>query len=307
MMNAGKLYRWHIHIVSCTILLTYSVLCQSDFDTVQIRVQKISETVSMLTGSGGNIGVSAGQDGVFIIDDQFAPLTEKIKKTIADLTRSNVPVRFVINTHWHGDHTGGNENIGKDGAVIIAHENVRNRMSVEHFNEFFKRTTPPSPSSALPVVTFTQDVTLHLNGEDVHVFHVEPAHTDGDAIVHFTRANILHMGDIFFSGSYPFIDISSGGSLNGMITAVDKVLPLINDETKLIPGHGKLAGKKELKLYREMLTAIRNKMVIFIQEGKSLDQIQAAKPTADFDELWGKGFMSPVRFVELVYADLSRI
>ena len=282
------------------------VFAQRNFDTVQVRSQKLSDNVFMLTGSGGNIGVCFGEDGIFIIDDQFAPLSDKIKKAIVEETKSAKPVRFVLNTHWHGDHTGGNENMEKDGAVIIAHENVRKRMSVEHFNEFFKSTTPPSPKAVLPIVTFTQDVTLHLNGDDVHVFHVEPAHTDGDAIIHFTKSNIMHMGDVFFWGLYPFIDVSSGGSLNGMIAAVDNILPLVNDETKIIPGHGKLAGKKELKMYRDMLSSIRDTMMTLIKEGKTLDQIKAAKPTAVFDEQWGKGFLPPDNFVELLYSDLTR-
>ena len=305
-MKDYRMLRGFVFLVCITLLFTCTVYSQRDFDTVQIRSQKLSDAVSMLTGSGGNIGVSSGEDGVFIIDDQFAPLTEKIKKAVADIARSNTPTRFVINTHWHGDHTGGNENMGKDGAVIIAHENVRKRMSVEHFNDFFKRTTSPSPKAALPIVTFTQDVTLHLNSDDVYVFHVDSAHTDGDAIIHFTKANVVHMGDVFFWGSYPFIDISSGGSVNGMVAAVDKVLPMVNDETKIIPGHGNLAGKTELKTYRDMLAAIRDKMTALIKEGKSLEQIKAAKPTAAFDERWGKGFMSPDSFVELLFADLSR-
>ncbi len=305
-MKNFKTRQWIIYYLSAIFCYCGSSFSQRNYDTVQVRAQQISTTISMLTGAGGNIGVCHGGDGVFIIDDQFAPLTEKIKKAIADLTQSSAPIRFIINTHWHGDHTGGNENLGKEGAVIIAHENVRKRMSEEHFNEFFKSTTPPSPKSSLPVVTFTQDVTLHLNGDDAFVFHVDPAHTDGDAIIYFSKANVIHMGDIFFWGMYPFIDISSGGSINGMIAAVDRVLPKINDETKIIPGHGTLASKKDLRAYREMLVSIRDTILSLVRRNKTLDEVIAAKPTKDFDELWGKGFLSSEKFVELVYKSLAK-
>lgn len=294
-----------IFLSSCLLgSLSYA---QRNFDTVQVRSAKLSDGIFMLTGSGGNIGLSSGEDGIFIIDDQFAPLTDKIKTAIATATGSTAPVRFVLNTHWHWDHTGGNENMGKAGAVIVAHKNVRKRMSVENFNAFFKNTTPASPAVALPVVTFTTDVTFHLNGDEIHVFHVDTAHTDGDAIVHFLKSNIVHMGDCFFNGFYPFIDVSSGGSVTGMIEAVDRVLAMINDQTKLIPGHGPLAGKAELKVFRDMLAGIAENVAKLIVEGKTLDEVKAAKPSKAFDETWGKGFMSPDNFVGIVYTSLAGI
>ena len=280
-------------------------IAQQNFDTVQVRSSKITDGVFMLTGSGGNLGVSAGEDGIFIIDDQFAPLTEKIKKAIVDATKLSSPVRFVLNTHWHGDHTGGNENMGKAGAVIVAHNNVRKRMSVKQFNKFFDHTTPASPKDALPIVTFSADVTFHLNGDSIHVFHVDTAHTDGDAIVLFTKANVIHMGDVFFSGRYPFIDLSSGGSVNGLIAAIEKVLHLINPETKIIPGHGPLSAAKELQEYHDMLVSARESISRLIAEGKTLDEIKTAKPTAKYDDSWGKGFVSPERFIETLYTNLS--
>lgn len=292
--------------LTCVILmfiLTSPADAQRNFDTVQVRSIKITDSIYMLTGSGGNIGVCSGEDGVFIIDDQFAPLTKKISDSIAKINPK--PIRFVMNTHWHGDHTGGNENMGKSGAIIVAHENVRKRMSAEHFNDFFKRTTPPSPKDALPVVTFTNNVDFHLNGDDIHIFHVNSAHTDGDAIIQFTKANVVHMGDVYFSGFYPIIDASSGGSLNGMIEAVDQVLPMLNDQTKIICGHGPLSNIIALKAYRNMLAAIRDRMVKLVSEGKTLDEVKAAKPTADFDEKWGNGFLPPDQFVTLLYSSLT--
>ncbi len=277
---------------------------QRDFSKVEVTTVRVSEGVYMLMGAGGNLGVSVGNDGVFLVDDQFAPLTEKIKAAIAAI--SDGPIRFVLNTHWHGDHTGGNENMGEAGALIVAHENVRKRMSVEQFIEAFGRKVPPSPVGALPVVTFTDAVTFHLNGDELHAFHVPPAHTDGDAIVHFRKANVLHMGDLYFNSLFPFIDLSSGGSVDGMIEAADRALALADENTKIIPGHGELSDRQGLERFRDMLITVRDRIKKAISEGKSLEQVKASKPTAEFDEVWGKGFLNPDRFVEILYSDLSR-
>jgi glyoxylase-like metal-dependent hydrolase (beta-lactamase superfamily II) len=274
-----------------------------DFEKVQIQVEKARDGVYMLVGSGGNIGVSAGADGVVMIDDQYAPLTNKIKTAIA--TISDKSVRFVINTHWHQDHTGGNENLGEAGAVIVAHENVRKRMSTEQFMKVFDRKVPPSPKGALPVITFTQDVKFHLNGDEIHVFHVDHAHTDGDAIIYFSKSNVIHMGDTCFAGRYPFIDLSSGGSVDGVIAAVDLVLSMVDDETKVIPGHGPLTDKKGLKTFRDMLTSIKDRIGEQIAAGMSLEKVLASKPTQDFDAVWGTGFLKPDKFIKILYKDLS--
>ena len=275
-----------------------------DFSKVDIEAESLAPGVHMLTGAGGNIGLSVGEDATFIIDDQFAPLTEKIAAAIKAITAE--PVRFVVNTHWHGDHTGGNENFGKAGAVIIAHDNVRKRMSTDQFNEAFESRTPAAPKGALPVVTFADSVTLHLNGDTVHVIHVPPAHTDGDSIVHFTKANVMHMGDLYFNGGYPFIDVSSGGDVNGIVAAADKALGMANDQTKIIPGHGPLASRTTLQAYRDMVRTVRDRVSALVEEGKSLTDVQAAQPTKDFDAQWGNGFMKGDQFVGLVYASLSK-
>lgn len=272
---------------------------QQDFSKVEIQTVVVRPGVHMLIGSGGNIGVSSGEDGVLLIDDQYAPLTEKIGAAVAKI--STKPIRFIINTHWHGDHTGGNENIGKTGAVIVAHENVRVRMSREHFNAFFDRRTPPSPAGALPVVTFVQDVSFHVNGDELHVFHVDPAHTDGDSIIHWKRDNVFHMGDLYFSAGYPFIDLSSSGAAQGIIAAADKVISIADDESKIIPGHGPLSNKKELIAYRDMLKDIQSKITSLIQQGKSLEEVKAAKPTAAYDAKWGTGFINGDQIIEFVY------
>ena len=271
---------------------------QQDFSKVEIKAEKLSATTYMLTGAGGNLGLSAGDDAAFLVDDQFAPLTARIEAEVAKLTTK--PIRFVINTHWHFDHTGGNENLGKAGAVIVAHENVRRRMSTEQFIEFLGMTMKAEPKVALPVVTFTRDVTFHLNGDEIRVWHAPNAHTDGDAIVHFRNSDVVHMGDIFFNLMYPFIDASSGGTADGVVAAVDRVLAEIGEKTRIIPGHGPLASKADLVAYRHMLATVSTRVRDGVRSGKKVAEIVASKPTAEFDAVWGKGFLSPDRFVEML-------
>jgi cyclase len=239
---------------------------------------------------------------VFLVDDQFAPLTPKIAAAVAKL--SSKPVGFVINTHWHGDHTGGNENLGKSGALIVAHENVRKRMSSEQFIEFINMKVSAEPRDALPVVTFASDVTFHLNGDEILVRHVPRAHTDGDAIVHFRNSDVLHMGDIFFNTMYPFIDTSSGGAVDGVVAGADRGLELAGASTRIIPGHGPLATKADLKAYRDMLAIVAGRIKEAKRSGKTMEQAIAAKPTAEFDAVWGKGFLSPDKFVEMIWKNL---
>ena len=277
---------------------------QQDFSKVEIKSEQLSATTWMLTGAGGNLGLSIGEDATFLVDDQFAPLTPRIEAAIAKLTAK--PVKFVINTHWHFDHTGGNENLGKAGAVIVAHENVRKRMSTDQFIEFLNMTTKPEPRVALPVVTFTRDIAFHLNGEEIRVWHVPNAHTDGDAIVHFRTSDVVHMGDVFFNRIYPFIDTSSGGTIDGVVAAVDRVLAEITDKTKIIPGHGPLATRSDLAAYRDMLATVSSRIKNAVREGRKLEEVVAAKPTADFDATFGKGFLPPHRFVEMVFKNLSK-
>jgi cyclase len=291
-------------IVLALILSASAAGAQVSFDTVRIQVQRISGGVYMLMGSGGNIGLSVGDDAAFIIDDQFAPLSEKIKAAIK--TVSAKPIRFVVNTHWHGDHTGGNEPMGQSGAIIVAHDNVRKRMSVDQFNKTFNQAIKASPKVALPVVTFADAVTFHLNGDSILVHHVAPAHTDGDAVVYFAKANVMHGGDTFFNGSYPFIDLDSGGSLDGMIAAADRMLALSNANTKIIPGHGPLATVAELRAYRQMLMTTRDKVRPLVAAGRTLDQVKAAKPTAEFDATWGKAFINPDLWVTMAYNSYKR-
>jgi len=258
----------------------------------------------MLEGAGGNIAISAGNDDVFMIDDQYAPLTPKIRAAIA--TVSPKPVRFLLNTHWHGDHTGGNENMAGAGAIIVAQDNSRARMTKEQFIKAFNMKVPPSPAAALPVVTFSESLTLYLNGDSVRATHFRNAHTDGDVVVTFQHANVVHMGDIFFNQMYPLVDLSTGGSIDGIIAAVERMLATTNSTTKFIPGHGPLGGRADLVSYRNMAKTIRDRVARSISQKKTLDQIVASKPTADFDDKWGKGFLKPEMFVGILYQDLSR-
>lgn len=295
--------RFATALVAACLFAALPAASQQDFSGVEIESHPVADGVWMLTGAGGNLGVSAGEDGVFLIDDQFAPLTEKIRAAIAKL--DDGPIRFVVNTHWHSDHTGGNENLGNAGALIVAHENVRERMSVEQFMERFGRTVPASPKAALPVVTYDESVTFHLNGDRIHAFHVPPAHTDGDSLVHFREANVIHMGDTFFAGGYPFVDLGSGGSVRGVIAAADRALELADAETKIIPGHGPLSDRAALQEYRDMLASVVAAVEPLVAEGKSLEEVRAAKPSAAFDEAWGGGFIDAPTFVETVYQSLT--
>ena len=291
-------------LAACAFAFAQPASAQQDFSKVEIKTVPVSGGVSMLMGAGGNIGVLEGDEGVILIDDQYAPLSEKIlaaAKAIADK-----PIRSVINTHWHGDHTGGNLPLGEAGVVIISHDNVRTRMSTRQFQAAFNRETPPSPAAALPVVTFSDTLTLHVGSEILHAFRVGPAHTDGDVAIHFTKANVIHMGDTYFAGMFPFVDISSGGDFTGMIDAVNQALEIANHETKIIPGHGPLSNTAELTAYRDMLVSVRDRVAAMIADDKSLQDIVAAKPLADLEAQWGGGFINAERLLGFAHAALAK-
>jgi glyoxylase-like metal-dependent hydrolase (beta-lactamase superfamily II) len=295
-------YRTHLTALGLALAAAAPATAQQDFSKVEVKAEKVAEGVYMLTGSGGNIGLSVGKSGSFLVDDQYAPLTEKILAAVKAISPD--PIRFLVNTHWHGDHTGGNENMGKAGVFIVAHENVRVRMSKENFIAQFQRKVPPSPEGALPVVTFGDAVTFHWNGDEIRVHHVPPAHTDGDSIVHFVKADVVHMGDVFVKGNYPFVDVSSGGTVDGIIGAADRVLAAVTDKTKIIPGHGPLATKADLQAYRDTVKTVRDRVAKLKAEGKTKEQAVAAKPTADLDAQWGQGFIKGDTLVGFAYDTL---
>ncbi|WP_405220373.1 MBL fold metallo-hydrolase [Lentisalinibacter sediminis] len=299
--------KWRVMMAAAaaaTAMAAGGLQAQDDMADVEIGVRDLGDGLYMLTGRGGNMGLSVGEDATFLIDDQFAPLTPKIKAAIAGLTED--AVKFVFNTHWHFDHVGGNENFGETGAVIVAHDNVRERMSEDQFLEAFNREVPASPPEALPVVTFNDKVTLHLNGETIRAFHTPHAHTDGDSIIYFDGANVFHMGDTFFHKMYPFIDGSSGGSVDGVIEAANAVLAMADEDTVIIPGHGPIATRDDLRAYRDMLATVRDSINAMIADGMSLEQVQAADPTADFDAVHNEmGMFEPAQWVGLLYGLLA--
>ncbi len=274
-----------------------------DLSKVQIETVKVAEDVYMLVGAGGNIGVFAGEDGVLLVDSQFSELIEKIKAAVAAVNPG--PIRFLINTNWHNDHVYGNEPLGKAGAVIIAHENTWKRMTAEQTYPEFQFKQPPAAVEALPVVTFLDSLTLHFNGGTFQVIYIENAHSDADVLVLSRKANVMQTGDLFFSSGYPFIDISHGGSVSGMIAAASQILEVIDENTKVIPGHGPLSNRAGVEQFKNMMVTVRDRIAKQIKEGKTLGEVLASKPTADFDKARGVGLPAEM-FVKIVYTDLSK-
>ncbi|MBE9549280.1 MAG: MBL fold metallo-hydrolase [Proteobacteria bacterium] len=273
---------------------------------VEFKTTQLSDTLSVLKGQGGNIAISSGADGVFIIDDQVAPVTDGLLDAIRKV--SDQPIRYVINTHYHGDHVGGNEKIGKTGTVIVAHNNVYTRMNSEQFSNFMQKSTPAYPAAAMPNITFNDEATLHFNGETAVAYHIANAHTDGDALVHFPQSNVIHMGDIWFNGWYPYVDLDAGGSIQGFLKGVNKALSLANKDTKFIAGHGEPLGTRaDIKAYGEFLTEAIKSVQALIDEGKNLKQIIALTPTAKWDDSLGKVWIKPDQFVTMIYNSLQGI
>ena len=268
---------------------------QDRFANIEYTTTHLGHGIYSLAATGGTIGLSIGEDGAFLIDDQFAPLTPKLLAAIGDLT--DKPVKYVINTHWHGDHTGGNANLAEMGTVVVAHDNVRARMAAPGPKQEAKE--------ALPVITFSDTTTYYLNGLKIHAFHVAHAHTDGDAIIHFPEANIIHAGDILFNGLYPYIDLDSGGSVDGYIAAMERLAGLADDETQIIAGHGPLGTKSDVEKSLAMLKEAKSRIVQMISAGKSLDEVMAADPLADFHSDWAWRFITAERFTESLYKGLS--
>jgi cyclase len=276
-------------------------LAQRDFSKVEIKVTKVAGNVYMLEGAGGNIGVSVGSDGILIVDDQFAPLADKIKAALKTLGEGKL--KFVLNTHWHGDHTGGNVAFGPE-APIIAHDNVRKRLATEQKSEFFKETTAASPKEALPVITFSQSLSVHFNGEEIRVIHFPHGHTDGDSVIFFSTSNVVHLGDDFFAGRFPFVDLESGGSVEGLIKNIGEIIPKLPAGVKLIPGHGPISTVDDLKAYQRMLAEttdiVRKKMAA----GKTVDQIKK-EGLPDEWKSWGTGFIKTEVWLETIVRSLS--
>jgi cyclase len=283
------------------VVLAISIATGQDFSKVEIKVQKVSGTVYMLEGAGGNIGASVGEDGIVIVDDEFLPLADKIEAALKGVT--DKPIKFVLNTHWHGDHTGGNEHFGAE-APIIAQENVRKRLKDGGQTRF--GNVPPAKKVALPVITFENNVSVHLNGEDIRAIHIPSGHTDGDAVIFFPQSKVVHMGDDFFNGGmFPFIDLDSGGSVQGMIAGGEKILAEAPDDVKIIPGHGPLGTKDDLRKFVTMLKETSAAVQAGIKSGKNLDQLKKEKVLAKWDS-FGQSFIKTDVFTEILYDSLTK-
>lgn len=281
-----------IPAIAIFVFVSASSFSQQNWDSIQVVPQNVRDNIYMLKGSGGNIGVITGTDGVAMVDDQFIQLSKKIRDAIASL--SHEPIRFTINTHIHGDHSGSNEYFKQIGSTIVAQEMVRERM-----------ITQPREKDAWPVITFPDRLSLHLDGQDIELIHFGPGHTDGDVVVYFKQANVFHMGDLFVTYGYPFIDLSSGGSINGMIACVDQALTLMNDESLVIPGHGDLCKKGDVKKFRDRLADIRDRVAAALKQGKKPEDLGGLGITKAYDEEWGKGFIKGKDFVITVAAGLT--
>lgn len=297
------------NLVTASALFTISMFTSAadqakdgpDFSTTEV-----APGIYMLMGvggfTGGNIGLSIGDDGVVMIDDSMPPLLGKMKAAIKSVTKN--PVNFLINTHVHGDHTGNNQNMGNDGTRIVAHENLRINMLTKGLRT--KDRNKPMPKAALPVITFSHAMSFHLNGEDLRVFHVENAHTDGDAVIHYQNANVIHTGDTMFNGMFPYIDINNGGSVNGYIAAQQKIFSMSNEQTKIIPGHGPLADKKQLEQALDMLIDTKKLISALIAKGKTEDEVVNANPLKKYHEKWNWQFITTAKMTRQVYKSLKK-
>jgi len=277
-----------------------------DMSKVEYRTEKLTGNLHVLFGGGGNIAVLTGPDGALVVDSDVPDLSPKLRAVLSLV--SEQPARFLINTHFHFDHSGGNPTLGRSGVVIVAHDNVRKRLMTRQVIDLLGQELvfEPAAPEAWPVVTFEDGLTFHVNGEDVAVKHVANGHTDSDAFVYFGKANVLHTGDLMMSIGYPFIDAGNGGSVDGLIAGQEKALGVCNDQTRVIPGHGPVVGKADLQAYHDMIAAVRARVAGLVKKGRSLEQVRAAAPTREFDERWGKGFIKPEAFVERLFIDLNR-
>ncbi|VAX37999.1 MBL-fold metallo-hydrolase superfamily [hydrothermal vent metagenome] len=292
-----KKFYWMVLVLGLSFIAVSSV--QSKQEEEVVNTIPVAKGIYMLESQGsGNIGVFVGEDGVLIIDDKFAPLAEKIQKSLGILGGGKP--KFILNTHWHGDHTGGNEIFGA-GGTIIAHDNVRKRLSTKQEIKLFNMVSEPHPKVALPVITFDNSLSVHFNGEEIKVIHFAQGHTDGDSVIFFTQSNVVHLGDHFFNGTYPFIDLNSGGSVQGVIDNIAKILEMIPEDAKIIPGHGPLASVDDLKSFHGMLIETSTLVKKFIAQSKNLKEIKKIGLSEEITSKWAKGFLTTEQWIDILY------
>lgn len=291
-------------VLTITFLIPLFVYAQRDWDNIQVEAQKVTHNIYFLTGAGGNIGLIIGDDGNMVIDNQFAPLSDKIKAKVAEL--HDAKIQYVVNTHFHGDHTGGNENLKSEGAIVVSQDNVRSRLGTTFENKLFKREITAKSESFWPTVTFSEDMTFHFNNEEINIVHVPNAHTDGDALVHFKTSNVIHTGDLFVRYGYPFVDVSAGGTINGIIAAQEKILALSDEETQIIPGHGALSNIDDVKELLAMLLKTKDIIQKAKNDGVSLEDLMAKKPLKSLHRRWSGNFINSDLFVQIVYETLDQ-
>lgn len=296
-------------VLTAVISISHAACPQDvDFSKVQIKVTKVSGNIYMLEGEGGNIAASVGDDGIVIVDDQFAPLAEKIQAALKNLGITDKPVRFVINTHYHGDHTGGNAPFANAGSTVIAQDNVRKRMEsggTAGNGGSIKMDIPPAPKAALPIITFDHDVTVHLNGEDIRALHFPAGHTDGDAVIFFPKNNVVHMGDDFVRYGFPYIDVTAGGSVQGMIAAMEKVAAELPVDVKVIPGHGQLSNLDEVRAFVQMLKETSAVVQKALDEHQTVEQMKQEKILEPWKK-WSGDYIDSDKFIETLYNSLTR-
>ncbi|HVP54297.1 MAG TPA: MBL fold metallo-hydrolase [Candidatus Eisenbacteria bacterium] len=297
-----------IAFVTLLIFAALSAAQNQDFSKVQIKVTEVSGNIYMLEGAGGNIAASVGEDGIVIVDDQYAPLADKIAAALKGIGATDKPVRFVINTHYHGDHTGGNAPFAANGSTVIAQDNVRKRLQTggkAGIGTAMSMDQPAAPKGGLPIITFDHDVTVHLNGEDIRALHFPAGHTDGDAIVFFPKANVVHMGDDYVTYGYPFIDVISGGSVQGIIDACDKVAAMLPADVKVIPGHGQISTLAEVREYTAMLKGATAAVQAAMNQGKTVEQMKKDKILAPWDAKYSGKFITSDLFIDTLYNSLT--
>ena len=275
----------------------------TDWEHLTIEQRQLAPGVFLLHGSGGNTVALTGADGTLLIDPAFAQVAPKLKLALSRLGAG--PVRYVVSSHFHNDHTGGNGAFAQDGAIVVGQENCRKHMLVEQRSSFWGYTTPASPAADLPTLTYDRKLTLYLDGEQIDVFHDGPSHTDGDSVVYLHKANVVHMGDIYIHGLYPYIDLGNGGTIDGYFTVIDHVLGMIDDRTGVVPGHGPLATRADLQAYRDMLHVVRDRVAHEISEGATLEQVIASRPSGEYDAQWASDRVGPEAFAALLYQSLS--